>query len=61
MNILNHWRFRPGYEAGKNGDLSRLSSYARQNLDSMSKNMPEEIRPAYERACAAEPQLTRDM
>ena len=38
-----------------------LSPYAKGKLDNFPKDAPEEIRPAYERACAAEPKITKDM
>ena len=38
-----------------------LSPYAKEKLDSFPNDAPEEIKPAYERACAAEPRITQDM
>ena len=40
---------------------NELSPYAKEKLDNFPKDAPEEIKPAYERACAAEPKITNDM
>ena len=40
---------------------NELSPYAKGKLDNFPNDAPEEIKPAYERACAAEPKITKDM
>lgn len=40
---------------------NEFSPYAKEKLDNFPKDAPAEIKPAYERACAAEPKITKDM
>jgi len=51
----------PKKPEGDDPKENELSPYAKEKLDNFPKDAPEEIKPAYERACAAEPKITKDM
>ena len=52
---------KPAVWAVEQTKPNELSPYAKEKLDHFPKDAPEQIRPAYERACFAEPRITQDM